>query len=338
MADYAAALKGEMDRQAREGVSIRTVYIGGGTPSLFLPELMDDVLSHMEKRFRILPDAEMSCEMNPGTVTEGFLQVLKKHRFNRVSMGMQACQDRLLELLGRVHRAKDVADTVQLLRKYGFHNFNVDMMLGLPTQTLDDVQETLSYILALQPTHVSAYGLIVEENTPMHRMVESGKWLLPPVEEERDMYELCRSTLENAGFHQYEISNFAREGYHCRHNTDTWMRGEYFGIGCAAAGFLDGVRYQNPGDLNAYLRGEAREETIVTPEDAVFESVMLGLRMTKGIRESDFTAMHGLTFRAAFGHKMDKPIREGLLQVEDGVMRLTRQGMDLQNSVLVDLM
>ena len=135
MADYAAALKGEMDRQAREGVSIRTVYIGGGTPSLFLPDLMDDVLSYMEKRFDILPDAEMSCEMNPGTVTEAFLQVLKKHRFNRVSMGMQACQDRLLALLGRVHRAEDVDATVALLRKYDFHNFNVDMMLGLPAQS-----------------------------------------------------------------------------------------------------------------------------------------------------------------------------------------------------------
>ena len=338
MAPYAQALKQEMDRASREGVSIRSVYIGGGTPSLFPPELMDDVLTRMEQRFCILPDAEKSCEMNPGTVTEGFLQVLKKHGFNRISMGMQAAQAHLLSMLGRVHDRQDVEASVRLIKKMGFDNFNLDVMLGLPGQTLQDVQETLDFALSLAPKHLSCYGLIVEENTVMHRRVESGEWQLPDVETERDMYERCRTYLAGHGFAQYEISNFALPGYECLHNVDTWMRGEYIGVGCAAAGFMDNVRWQNAQTLKGYLAGEKREETVVTREDAIFESVMLGLRMTRGVREADFFRMHGLTFRQAFQSKMDKPIREGLLLVENGVMRLTRKGMDLQNSVLVDLM
>ena len=338
MADYARALIGEMADAPKAGVSVRTVYIGGGTPSLFPPEWMDKVLSCMEAHFPIDGDAEKSCEMNPGTVTEAFLQVLKKHRFNRVSMGMQAGQDRLLALLGRVHRAKDVESSVALLKSAGFTNFNLDIMLGLPGQTLEDVRETLDLALSLQPTHLSCYGLILEEGTRMHRMVETGAWHLPPVETERDMYELCRNLLEQHGFRQYEISNFALPGFECRHNVDTWRRGEYYGIGCAACGFMEDIRYQNPPVLEDYLAGKAREETVITKEDAVFESVMLGLRLTDGIREEDFVNMHGLTFRDAFADKLQKPIRNGLLIYENGVLKLTRRGMDVQNSVLVDLM
>lgn len=338
MADYADALIREMATADRDQVFVRTVYIGGGTPSLFPPALMDRVLTCMERYFDILPDAEKSCEMNPGTVTEEFLSVLKAHGFNRISMGMQAGQDALLRLLGRVHTVEDVIKSTELIRKAGFDNFNLDLMLGLPTQLLRDVEQSLALALSLEPAHMSCYGLIVEENTPMHRMLESGAWSLPDVDTERDMYELCRHTLEKAGLMQYEISNFARPGHECRHNRDTWMRGEYFGIGCAAAGFMHGVRYQNAADLEAYLQGVPREETPVSREDAVFESVMLGLRMTGGIREADFYAMHGMDFAAAFGHKMDRPVQNGLLTLENGVMKLTRRGMDVQNSVLVDLM
>ncbi|MBR6524333.1 MAG: radical SAM family heme chaperone HemW [Clostridia bacterium] len=338
MADYACAVMREMADAPKAGVSVRTVYVGGGTPSLFPSEWMDRVLACMEENFHIEDDAEKSCEMNPGTVTETFLQVLKKHGFNRVSMGMQAGQDHLLKMLGRVHRAKDVESSVALLRSAGFTNFNLDIMLGLPGQTLRDVQETLDMALSLRPAHLSCYGLIVEENTPMHRMVENGTWQLPPVETEREMYELCRNVLEKHGFCQYEISNFALPGFECRHNVDTWLRGEYFGIGCAACGFMDEIRYQNPPVLEEYLAGQMREETVISREDAIFESIMLGLRLTKGIRDEDFIRMHGLSIQDAFGDKLQKPIRNGLLTHENGVLKLTRRGMDVQNSVLVDLM
>lgn len=338
MQAYADVLCREIAKTENEGLIVRTVYIGGGTPSIFPVRLMEKVLSAMKKHFSILPDAEMSCEMNPGTVTKDFLHCLREHGFNRVSMGMQACQDRLLRLLGRVHTAQDVVRSAEMIRVAGFENMNLDVMLGLPEQTMGDVEETLDFALSLEPQHLSCYGLIVEENTSLAEKVEKGTWQLPTVEDERAMYELCRRKLANHGFEQYEISNFALPEYACRHNVDVWKRGEYLGLGCAACGFLNGVRTANPADLKDYLAGKPREEMPVSQEDAFFESVMLGLRLTEGVRESEFFAMHGLTFREAFGQKMDKPIRHGLLTLEDGVMKLTRRGMDVQNSVLVDLM
>lgn len=331
------------DRLCREieslpPLNIRTVYVGGGTPSVFKTALMDRVLTALEKQVHILPGAEMSCEMNPGTVTDDFLCCLRKHGFNRVSMGMQCGQDRLLRMLGRVHDVQAVLDSAEMVHRAGFQNLNLDVMLGLPSQTMQDVKETLDVALSLHPEHISCYGLIVEENTPLERKIAQGEWTLPDVEEERAMYELCRTTLAQHGYEQYEISNFSLPGFACRHNVDVWQRGEYVGIGCAACGFQDGVRTCNPTTLAGYLRGEPREETVVSREDAIFESVMLGLRLTQGIREKDFAAMHGLSFRQAFGNKMDRAIANGLLLCEDGVMKLTRRGMDVQNSVLVDLM
>ena len=225
-----------------------------------------------------------------------------------------------------------------MARQAGFDNINLDLMLGLPTQTLSDVGETLEKALALEPTHLSCYGLIVEEGTKMHRMVESGEWLLPDEDTERDMYELCRETLAQHGFEQYEISNFARPGFACRHNADCWKRKEYIGLGSAACGFLGNVRYQNPPDLTDYLNGKAAEETVISPEEARFESMMLGLRMTEGVSDAAFKEMHGTSINDVFGKQLKKPIRLGLVEWQNGFLRLTRKGMDVQNSVLVELL
>jgi len=338
MPAYADALIAEMGRRAAPEIRIATAYIGGGTPSLLPPELMDRLLDAAKRRFCFLPDAEWSCECNPGTVTEAFLAVLRAHGVNRLSLGAQARQERLLRLLGRIHTWKQVEQSVRLARAAGFENLNLDLMLGLPTQTVSDVRESLDAALALQPTHLSCYGLIVEEGTPLHARVRAGEWTLPADGEERDMYEACRSVLAENGFEQYEISNFARPGYACRHNTDCWKRREYLGLGCAACGFMGNIRYRNAPSLSGYLAGAPAEEETVFPEEARFESVMLGLRMTEGLREEDFVRMHGMTLRAAFGSKMDAPIRDGLLTYENGVLRLTRRGMDLQNRVLLEFL
>jgi len=338
MADYAQCLIREMERKSNQDVKIATLYIGGGTPSLLPPALMRDILKALRSYFDFLPGAECSCECNPGTVTEDFLSVLREGGINRLSLGAQAAQPHLLSLLGRIHTWEQVESTVHLARQYGFHNLNLDLMLGLPTQTLRDVEETLHYALSLSPTHLSCYGLIVEEGTRMHRMVESGKWVLPDEDTERAMYECCRETLANHGLYQYEISNFARPGYACRHNLDCWKRKEYMGLGSAACGFLHEVRFQNPPSLDDYLAGTPAEETHVSPQDARFESVMLGLRMTEGIKEADFYAMHGMTLEEAYGEKLKKPLQNGLLCRENGFLRLTRRGMDVQNSILVELL
>lgn len=338
MVPYVDRLIREAKEKSSPDLVVSTLYIGGGTPSLLPPWLMDALLFALEAAFDFAPGAEKTCECNPGTVTESFLETLCRHGFNRLSFGAQAYQDRLLSLLGRIHRWPEVEKSVALAHSFGIRNVNLDLMLGLPTQTFSDVRETLCAALALSPAHLSCYGLIVEEGTKMKRMVDEGVWLLPDEDTERDMYECCRKTLFENSFEQYEISNFSLPGFACRHNTDCWERKEYVGLGSAACGFLGSVRFQNPPDLSDYLSGKPALETVLTPEDARFESLMLGLRMMKGVSGVSFQKMHGLSIEAAFGDKLKKPLREGLLEWRDGCLRLTRRGMDVQNAVLVELL
>jgi oxygen-independent coproporphyrinogen-3 oxidase len=220
----------------------------------------------------------------------------------------------------------------------GLENINLDLMLGLPSQTISDVRETLEAALALGPTHLSCYSLMVEEGTPICRDITVGKLALPNEETERDMYELARQTLAEHGFHQYEISNFSREGYACRHNVGCWTRVPYLGFGCAAHSFFDECRTMNPSQLDAYLAGEEPKTEPISREKARFESMMLGLRITRGVKNEGFMRMHGMSIREAFGEKLDKLINSGLLEWHEDALRLTRLGMDLENSVLVDLM
>ena len=338
MAAYVDKVLEEARLRANPDYVIATCYIGGGTPSLLPPEEMDRLLKGVQETFSFLPNAECSCECNPGTVTEEFLNVLKQNGINRLSFGAQTYQERLLKLLGRIHTWEQVRESVRLARACGFDNINLDLMLGLPGQSIADVEETLAAALALSPTHLSCYGLIVEEGTKMHAMVESGAWTLPDEDTERAMYETCREILFQHGFIQYEISNFALPGRECRHNVDCWKRKEYIGLGSAACGFTDNIRYQNPPALDDYLAGKAPEKTVISPEDARFESVMLGLRMMAGVSEEAFFRMHAVTLREVFGAQLKKPLAQGLVEWKDGFLRLTRRGMDVQNSVLVELL
>jgi oxygen-independent coproporphyrinogen III oxidase len=355
-----------------------TIFIGGGTPSLLDESQVTRILDALGEAFPIEHDAEITCECNPGTlgitngttdgphplplsrerargdngphplplsqrergvvVTTSFAQALRKAGVNRLSIGAQARQPRLLQLLGRIHNWEQVIASVDIAREAGFDNINLDLMFGLPSQTVADVRETLEAALALAPTHISCYGLIVEQGTPICRDIAAQKLALPDEEVERDMYELVRQTLADHGFEQYEISNFAREGYQCRHNIGCWTRVPYLGFGCAAHSFFNECRTMNPSSLDAYLAGERPKTERISKEEARFESMMLGLRMTRGVSDEEFRRMHGMSIREAFGQKLDKPIAAGLIEWHEGALRLTRVGMDLQNSVLVDLM
>lgn len=315
-----------------------TVFLGGGTPSLLDEFQVTRILAALVEAFPIEEGAEITCECNPGTLTAAFAQALGKAGVNRLSLGAQAAQSRLLRLIGRVHHWEEVIASVEMARQAGFDNINLDLMFGLPSQTAADFRETLEAAIALRPTHLACYGLIVEEGTPICRDIAVGKLALPDEEVERDMYELARQTLAEHGFHQYEISNFAREGYACRHNLGCWTRVPYLGFGCAAHSFFEECRTMNPSGLDAYLAGEAPKTEPISKEESRFESMMLGLRMTRGVKDEDFARMHGMSIREAFGERLDKPIGGGLLQWHEGALRLTRLGMDLQNSVLVDLM
>jgi oxygen-independent coproporphyrinogen-3 oxidase len=337
---YVDAVVREITRRGGESghPQADTIFLGGGTPSLLDEFQTTRILDALFDAFPMEEGAEITCECNPGTLTTSFAQALRKAGVNRLSLGAQARQPRLLRLIGRIHHWEEVIASVEIARKAGFENINLDLMFGLPSQTVADLRETLEAALALSPTHLSCYGLMVEEGTPLCREITVGKLALPDEEIERAMYELARQTLADHGFHQYEISNFAREGYACRHNVGCWTRQPYLGFGCAAHSFFAECRTMNPLNLDAYLAGEEPKTEQISKEEARFESMMLGLRMTRGVENEEFTRMHGMSIRAAFGEKLDKPINGGLLEWHEGAVRLTRLGMDLQNSVLVDLM
>ena len=338
MERYVDALLAEMSRRASPDYIISTLFIGGGTPSLLPPPLMEKLLSAIRQRFSFSADAECTCECNPGTTTSALFSVLRKYGINRLSFGAQASQPHLLSLLGRIHTWEQTEEAVSMAKDAGFSNINLDLMLGLPQQTLADVRQTLEKALALSPTHLSCYGLIVEEGTKMHRMVSEGTWSLPCEETERQMYELCREMLQHHGMIHYEISNFALPGFACRHNTDCWQRKEYLGLGSAACSFLKEERITNPPALDDYLNGKPAEILSVSAQDAQFESIMLGLRMMDGVSDAAFLKMHGISIQDAFGQKMKKPLEQGLICWEQGNLRLTRRGMDLQNQVLVEFL
>jgi oxygen-independent coproporphyrinogen-3 oxidase len=359
IARYVDAVVREITRRGTETGHPRadTIFLGGGTPSLLDEHQITRILDALRGAFLIEEGAEITCECNPGTLgppppplsqrergvmtgipTTLFAQALRKAGVNRLSLGAQAAQARLLGLLGRIHTWDDVIASVKTAREAGFENLNLDLMFGLPSQTLADFRETLAAAIALSPTHLACYGLIVEEGTPICRDIAVGRLALPEEEVEREMYELARQTLAEQGFKQYEISNFAREGYACRHNIGCWTRVPYLGFGCAAHSFFDECRTMNPPTLDAYLAGTPPKTEPISKEEARFESMMLGLRMTRGVKDDDFAHMHGMSIREAFGEKLDQAINAGLLEWHEGALRLTRLGMDLQNSVLVDLM
>lgn len=337
---YVDAVVQEMARRGAEAEHPKadTIFLGGGTPSMLDEVQITRILDALFDAFPIEQNAEITCECNPGTLTPPFAQALRQAGVNRLSLGAQAAQTRLLRLLGRIHDWEQVIASVEIARQAGFENINLDLMFGLPSQTVSDLRETLAAAMAVTPAHVSCYGLIVEEGTPICRDITAGKLALPDEEVERDMYELARQMLAEHGLQQYEISNFAREGYACRHNIGCWTRVPYLGFGCAAHSFFGQCRTMNPSRLDAYLAGEEPKTEQISIEEARFESMMLGLRMTRGVKDKDFSHMHGLSICEAFGAKLDKPINAGLLKWHEGALRLTRLGMDLQNSVLVDLM
>jgi oxygen-independent coproporphyrinogen III oxidase len=330
---------------------IETIFIGGGTPSLLPVEELKRLLQGIAELFPFAQDVEFTSEANPGTLTEEWLETAAHAGINRLSMGMQAAQPQLLQLLGRIHSMPDVIRSVEMVRHAGIADLNLDLMFGLPTQTVEDWQETLHTALELAPEHLSCYGLIPEEGTPMKQDLDSGRLVLPDEDTERMMYDLTLKILAQHGYQQYEISNFALPGHACRHNLGYWRQVPYLGLGSSSASMLPSgddsmayVRRSNPAGIRAYLnmmdQGDfsAREETCISPAEAQFETLMLGLRTTQGVREADYAAMHGASMEARYGKTLERLKSQGLLLHEDGCWRLTRRGMDVQNAVLVELM
>lgn len=318
---------------------IKTVFLGGGTPSLMPEAAIARLMAQIRACGRVSPDAEITMEANPGTLTARKLRVCREAGINRLSLGAQAMDDRLLRALGRIHTAGDVRASVAMARAAGFDDVSLDLMYALPGQSRADWLRTLDAAVALEPEHISAYSLIVEEGTPMADWVSAGRVSLPDEDEAVGMQRDAIERLARAGYARYEISNFARPGRECRHNLVYWLRGDYLGIGCAAHSLMDGVRFENPRGLDEYLAGERRVHAHrLSRVEEMEETLMLSTRLTRGMDLAAYGAEFGVDFVKAHRVALGRLAALGLVCVEDGFLRLTLEGMEVQNAVVVELL
>ena len=324
---------------------VQTIYIGGGTPSLIDAKYIEEILRIFEKRNLLKEVKEVTIEVNPGTVTEEKLRNYKNSGVNRLSIGLQSTEDKILKQIGRIHCYDDFLNTYKMARKVGFKNINVDVMIGLPNQKILDVKNSLEKIIKLEPeppNHISVYSLIVEENTPIEKMLESGELELPDEELERNMYWYVKNFLELNGYKHYEISNFAKLGNESKHNLDCWNQKEYVGFGVAAHSYIDDVRYGNIGNVEEYIQncenGEfGKNKVIDEVENDIFskekEFMLIGLRKIEGVLIQDFKNKFGENPIFVFKDELKKLVDENLLIVDFDRVKLTNKGLDLANIV-----
>ena len=324
--------------------SVKSIYLGGGTPTLFSGEQIAGVLDACFKSFNVQEDAEITIEANPGTVDPDKLSALRKAGVNRLSIGLQAWQDKHLRFLGRIHSSGDFVKSLMDAKEVGFDNINVDVMFALPHQTIEDWLETLEKVCSFDVQHISMYSLKVENGTPLHRWYEEGKFSLPTQEEDRLMYYKGREFVSGFGFRQYEISNFAIPGRECVHNLIYWHNEEYIGCGSGAHSYFNNERFSNTSDVREYIRAinsgtqriSYREK--IEEKDERFETIMLGLRLVEGVDKQRFKARFGRCIEYYYGEAIKKLVKQGLL-IDDGAsIRLTEKGMDVQNVVLLEFM
>ena len=330
-------------REKHNNLEINTIFIGGGTPSVLEANELECLLKEVAK-LNMAKDIEYSIECNPGNLTEEKLEVMKKYGVNRISMGLQAKQDNLLKGLGRIHNYKTFKENFLLAKKVGFNNINVDLMFGLPNQSLNEWEETLREIISLEPAHISAYSLIIEEGTAFYNLYENDKLKLPTEEEERKMYHLAKKILEENGFNQYEISNYAKEGKECRHNLAYWNMDNWIGVGSAAASYINGKRIKNISSVEEYInsineKGEAVEEIINNSKnDNMEEFMFMGLRKINGIDENEFKKRFSMNINDVYGEILNKYIGEGLLIRESGSIFLSEKGIEISNVIMADFL
>ncbi|GGG10857.1 radical SAM family heme chaperone HemW [Paenibacillus abyssi] len=341
--DYLDALEREMTATAShiKPERIDTVFVGGGTPTVLTPPQMKRFLADVRRHFPLSEQVEFTMEANPGTTDPEKLAVMRKGGVNRISFGVQSFDNSLLERIGRIHDVDDVYRSIENARAAGFNNLSIDLMFGLPGQTVETLQDSVERALALELPHYSLYGLKVEENTLFHTMYERNELPLPSEEDELEMYLFIMSQLKQAGRHQYEISNFALPGFESRHNTTYWRNEPYYGLGAGAHGYLDGKRHVNIKGVQPYidatLRGLPQLESRDVPADEAMEDfMMVGLRLLDGITETAFQKQFpGRSIRECFGPIVNRLEREGLLEVVEAGERikLTDKGVPLGNEV-----
>lgn len=337
--DYVQAVKAEIQSQNIKP-EITTIYIGGGTPSYIDSKYIIEILEKIKEK-NVSSNAEITIEVNPGTVTKEKLEDYIKSGINRISIGLQTTNDELLKQIGRIHNFTQFLETYKLAKKVGFKNINVDLMLGLPNQRIKDLKESLEQIIKLKPKHISVYSLIVEDGTPIANKIEKGEMQLPDEELERNMYWFVKNTLELNGFIHYEISNFAKKGYESKHNLNCWNQKEYIGIGASAHSYRDITRYSNTENIEEYIEnvnnGNFNRNKIIheiqKEDDAKKEFMLLGLRKIKGVDINQFKNKFGDNPIYLFRNELKKLTDERLLIIDNNNIRLTNKGLDLANLV-----
>lgn len=347
--NYVSALIAEIRAHGINGrKKVATIFIGGGTPSVLLPEQIRRIFDAIFENFEVSNDAEITIEANPGTLTEKKLQTYLDCKINRISFGLQSTSNKELKLLGRIHSFEEFVKNYNLARKCGFQNINVDLISAIPGQTVESWEKTLCDVLELQPEHLSAYSLIIEEGTPFAKLYGENcekEKMLPDEEAERQMYHITDSILQKAGYHRYEISNYAKEGYECRHNLGYWERVPYLGIGLGAASLTEeNVRYNNETDLEKYIKHSSNLNLVqknveaLTLAEQMEEFIFLGLRKVRGISIVEFEELFGTSLDETCGAGIEKMIAEGFLTEGKGLLRLTDAGIDVSNQVFAEIL
>ena len=343
--EYIKALKKEIREESKninkEDYIINTIYIGGGTPSFIEEKYISEIVYEIKENYNVEKEAEITIEVNPGTVNEEKLKEYKNIGINRLSIGLQSTKNELLKEIGRIHTYEEFLNCYTLARKVEFKNINVDLMLGLPNQTLENVEESLKEVIKLQPQHISFYSLIIEEDTPIEKMIGQEKINLPDEELERKMYWNAKKILEENNYIHYEISNFAKKGYESKHNLNCWDQKEYLGFGVAAHSYFENKRYCNTNCIEEYCKNINDENInknrticeIQTEEEKKKEYMLLGLRKIEGIDIQEFKNIFIENPIYKFHKELEKLVNEDLVEIDLNQIKLTNKGLDFANLV-----
>ncbi|HQD50893.1 MAG TPA: radical SAM family heme chaperone HemW [Defluviitaleaceae bacterium] len=346
MAPYVFALCEEIKQYGEilQDRQVDTIFIGGGTPTVLPLALLEKILKSLKENFKIESSFEFTVESNPGTLNKELLYLLKEYRVNRLSMGLQATQNKILKSLGRIHSLEDFYNNYHLARQMGYQNINVDLIFSLPDQTKKEWADTLKYIIKSEPEHISCYSLIIEENSYFGRLKKEGKLKEASDELDRELYHYARKILTENKYHHYEISNFSKKGFESRHNMNCWKYKPYVGMGLGAHSFINGQRYHNSYNLDKYIQSQGKIESIKEEIESIpltmqyGEYIFLGLRLTEGISIKDFESQFNISFHALFGEKVKKLIEEGLLIKKQDRIQLSLKGLDLANIVFAEFL
>lgn len=342
---YAKRLMEDIDVMGKRygEIPVETIFIGGGTPSVPDSGLIVEIMEHVRHAFHVADGAEISMEANPGTVTREKLTDYRKAGINRLSFGLQSANDRELKLLGRIHTWAEFLESFTLARECGFANLNIDLMSALPGQTCESWKETLSRVTDLDPEHISAYSLIIEEGTPFGERYgsEEGRKLLPDEDSEREMYHETKRFLKDCGYERYEISNYAKPGRECRHNIGYWTGVPYLGLGLGASSYLDGCRFTVNPDMKQYLEekpGMFTDIEKLTKKDMEEEFFYVGLRMTAGVSLSEFERRFGISAKEVYPGLMETFVKEKAARFEGDRFVLTDYGLDVSNYIMAQFL